>query len=65
MRTWLQIFQILAEVQPGDMDKLSPEEADLVRQVVARIEVGETLCLGSEQHQALSDAVDKLAPSAH
>ena len=65
MRTWMQIFQIIADMQPGDIDKLSTEEADLIREVVDAIESGETMCFDSAKHEAVSKALDKLAPTEH
>lgn len=65
MRSWFQIFQIIAEMQPGDIDKLDKVEADLVRKIVDDIDKGLTMCLGSVEHAILNKALDKIAPTTH
>lgn len=61
MRSWLQIFTAIAEMQPGDIDKLSPNEASLVRVVVDSIEKDNTMCLDSDAQVILNQALDKLS----
>lgn len=65
MRQWVEILMLIADMQPGDIDKLSKEEADKVRLVVDSIELNHTLCLDAADHELLDKALDKLAPTKH
>jgi hypothetical protein len=65
MRPWIMILQTIADMQPGDIDKLDAEEAELVRKVVDAIESGETMCLDTAAHAILDRGLDKIAPTTH
>lgn len=57
---WLQIFTRIADMQPGDIDKLSKQEADLVRHIVDCVDKGKTLCLSSEEFTIVNAGLNKL-----
>lgn len=64
-RTWVEIFSALADMQPGDIDKLSGEEAEVVRKVVDAVAKDFTLCLATADRAALDSALTKLATAKH
>ena len=65
MHSWLEIFAVIADMQPGDMDKLDAGEASAVKKIANAIGKMETLCLDSEEYEMLNRVVDKLAPQSH
>jgi hypothetical protein len=66
MRDWLTMLAAVADMQSGDIDKMAPEEARVVRELADAIARGDTLCLTSEDQALINKGLDRLGlPKPH